>query len=94
MRIEDLDARWHERQQRQARRCNAMLAQPETTPPLEPTPATPIPEPQQRLTQANAPAAPEQPQPRRRPAANHPWRQPVVLKTKRQLAQAKPSLKL
>lgn len=86
--------RTEQRQQRQARRCNALLAPPETTPPLEPTPAPPIPEPQPRLTQANASAALEQPSPRRRPAANHPWRQPVVLKTKRQLAQAKPRLKL
>jgi hypothetical protein len=89
LRRQTAQRRTEQRQQRQARRCNAMPARPETTPPLEPTP-----EPQPRRTQANAPAAPEQPKPRWRPAANHPWRQPVVLKTKRQLAQAKPDLKL
>jgi hypothetical protein len=71
-------------QKRQATRCHELPARTET-------PSPPTPSPQPLPVEARVPTAPEQPKPRWRPAANHPWRQPIVLKTKRQQT-TRPSL--
>jgi hypothetical protein len=67
-------------QKRQAARCHELPAP-------TATPAPPTPPPQPLPVEASVPAAPQQPKPPWRPAANHPWRQPIVLKTKRQQTQ-------
>ncbi len=74
-------------QKRQATHCHELPARTET-------PAPPTPPPQPLPVEASVPTAPVQPKPRWRPAANHPWRQPIVLKTKRQQTQPGPNLKL
>ncbi len=94
LRRQTAQRRTEQRQKRQARRCEATRFLPETTPPTEPALVTPTPEPLRTLPEPVAPSAPDKPKQPWRPAANHPWRRPVVLKTKRQLAQPRPSSKL
>jgi hypothetical protein len=78
-------------QKRRARRCEETRFLPETAPIPEQTLASPAPQPVRTPDAAVAPSVTEKPKPPWRPAVNHPWRQPVVLKTKRQLAQSRSS---
>jgi hypothetical protein len=76
--------RAEQRRKRQARCCEATCFQTEATPSLAPAMVTPPPQPVPMPAETVASPAPDKPKPPWRPAANHPWRQPVVLKTKRQ----------
>jgi hypothetical protein len=81
-------------QKRRARRCEETPFLPKTVPIPEQALATPTPRPVQTPVEAVASSMTDKPKQPWRPAANHPWRRPVVLKTKRQLAQSRSSLKL
>jgi len=83
-----------QRQKRQACRCEETRFLVETAPPLAPAIVTPSPQLGPGPAETVAPGASDKSKQPWRPAANHPWRQPVVLKTKRQLAQARSNLKL
>jgi len=74
-------------QKRQARRCEETRFLAETV--SAPAIVTPSPQPVPSPAGAIPLAASDKPQQPWRPAANHPWRQPVVLKTKRQQTQSR-----
>jgi hypothetical protein len=82
------------RQKRQACRCEETRFLAETAPPPAPAIITPPPQLVPTAAEIVAPVASDKSKQPWRPAANHPWRQPVVLKTKRQLAQARSNPKL
>ena len=94
LRRQTAQRRTAQRQKRQARRCAATSLLPETASITEPALIMPPPEPVRVPAEAVAPSALDKPKQPWRPAANHPWRNPVVLKTKRQQAQSRSSSKL
>ena len=86
--------RQHSAERRQQRRARCEARRLLTRPP-DPEPRGAVPQPTESSTTTARVLAPtpkpmsDKPKEPHRPAANHPWRQPIVLKTKRQLTQSK-----